>query len=133
VTADRTEKTTVFGIAGQSLRRAIAIGSREFPDVIDRVLLITDENCLTLTADPDLDLLCVEISPVDVDKHSPIPFSYEIIADCIGLTISFVWLLKGEDGRHDAIQFKFFSSERRTVQFMTTASAIDVYNVIPTK
>jgi hypothetical protein len=126
---EETENTSPFDIVGQSLRRAVAVASRDSPDFIQKVVLITDESCLTLTADDDLDLLDIDLSKALPENCSEIPFSFDIIADCIGLVICFVWVLVGEDGRHDAMQIQFFTREDKIIQFVTIASEINIYNV----
>jgi len=105
---------------------------RDGPDWITAVEMRFENTVATVYVGPDYDTLRVELTEMKVDSDCYTKLVTSMIPwdGLIGRPISWIWLLKNQQGYEDGIRFEFLSREKEIPIIITMigiASSIKIY------
>ncbi len=102
-------------------------------DWIEAVEIQFEDTIATINVESDFDTLHVELSEMKVssDCYIKIATSLKPWNDKIGRSLSWVWLLRNQQGYEDGIRFEFSSKDgeksRLIITLISIASSIEIY------
>lgn len=101
-------------------------------DWIEAIEMQFESTVATIYVEPDFDTLCLELSEmkVDSDCYINVATSANPWNNVIGRSLSWIWLLKNQQGYEDGMRFEFSAKEGKTPTIITLvgiASSIQIY------
>jgi hypothetical protein len=122
---DKAEKLT-------GVRYSVLDAGRDRSDWIAAVEMRFENTVATVYVEPDYDTLLVDLTEMkaDSDCYTKLVTSISPWDGLIGRPISWIWLLRNQQGYEDGIRFEFLSREKETPTIITMigiASTLKIY------